>query len=99
MPSKAEVQAVPLQRHARKLCIPLEAPIISMIMPAEDTHQTRRVKQGSHERDILAIVAIIVALALLCQGYIGIDTWLFVRLDAGVLEGEHGVDWYVDEGE
>lgn len=50
---EAEVETVARQRHPRELRIPLEAPVVAMIVPAEHRLQSFELEEGLHERHVL----------------------------------------------
>lgn len=55
---EAEVEAVAGQCHARELGVPLEAPVVTMVVAAEHGLQSLELEEGLHECHVLVIVGV-----------------------------------------
>lgn len=102
MPTKAKILATPVHRSPidRKIHIPLEAPVVAVVVPGEHSHEVLGVNERLHERDISARVIATAIDALTCAGIVVVDARLHVRVHADLLlERGHGVHGDVHERE
>lgn len=106
MTTETEVEPIALDRHPGKLRVPLEAPVVPMIVATERGDEAVCLEKRLHEWHVLAGVgedclrgALAGLCALLSQRHVLVDPGLLAGVYACVLEGQECVDRDVDKGE
>lgn len=106
MTTEAKDKTVASQVQKLEVLIPLETPVVAVIVTAKDTHQILSVQEGLHESLVLASIlearrsVIQWGLdSLLRERIVGVDSGLFVLINALLLlESVHGAYRDVDKG-